>query len=111
MIKTLRKQKSRKLINLIKKKKPTAYIRLNGEKTDCISPKIRSRARMSTFTPLINIVLEILDSSKRQEIEKHTDWKGGNKTTPIHRCPDHLCEKEKEEENSKESTKRICWNC
>ena len=47
------------------------------------------------FLPLLfNIVLEVLDSTIRQEGNKrHTDWKGRNKTDPIWRQHDCLSRK------------------
>ena len=71
MIKTLSKVGTEgAFLNIIKAiyKRPTANIILNGQKLRA-SP-LRSGTRLSTFTTVFNIVLEVLATAMRQEKEK-----------------------------------------
>lgn len=60
----------RKILSLINGiyKKSTANIMLNGEDW-ILSPKTMNKARLSTLITHINIVLEVLDHTMRQEKE------------------------------------------
>lgn len=46
--------------------KPTATVMLVGD-TECLSPKIRNKTRMSALPFLVNFVLEVPASAVRQE--------------------------------------------
>ena len=73
MIKTLSKVGiERAFLNVIKAiyKTPTANIILNGQKLKSFPTKIRKKSRLSTFTTVFNIVLEVLATAMRQEKEK-----------------------------------------
>ena len=49
--------------------KPTANIILNGEKLKASPPRIRNKKKMSPFTTIIHIVLEVLTTAIREEKE------------------------------------------
>jgi hypothetical protein len=72
MIKALRKSRIEGMyLNIIKAiyDKPIANIIFNGGKTDTISPKVRNKTRVPTVSLLLNIFLEILARTIRQEEE------------------------------------------
>ena len=49
--------------------KTTANIILNGEKLKASPPRIRNKKKMSPFTTIIHIVLEVLTTAIREEKE------------------------------------------
>ena len=59
----------------------TNYIILNGEKLKAISPKIRNKTRVSTFTTIIQHSSESPSHSnqRRKRNKKNPDWKRRNK--------------------------------
>ena len=74
-------------LNIIKAicDKPTANIILNGEKLKTISPKVRNKTRMPTFTTTIQHSFWSFGQSNqsRKRNKRNPDWKRRSKTLTV----------------------------
>ena len=95
MIKTLQKAGIEgTYLNIIKTiyDKPTANIILNGEKIESISPKVRNKTRVPTFTTTIQHSSGSFGYSNQSRIrnKRNPNWKRRSKTLTVCRWHDPL---------------------